>query len=128
MFHISLRQVRLIKEQMALNTLDSFFFSFSFFFFFKGPHLWRMEAPRPGVKSELQLPAYTTALSYVGSLIPLSEARGQTCILVDTNWVGNLLSHSKNSLDSFLFEAQEVPHLFFIRYFRICLACKFFRC
>ena len=31
------------------------------FFFFKGPHLWHMEAPRLGVESGLQLPAYTTA-------------------------------------------------------------------
>ena len=33
------------------------------FFFFKlfRPHVWHMEVPRLGVKSELQLPAYTTA-------------------------------------------------------------------
>ena len=30
-------------------------------FFFLGPHLWHMEVPRLGVKSELQLPAYATA-------------------------------------------------------------------
>ena len=30
------------------------------FFFFVGPHLWHMEVPRLGVKSELQLPTYTT--------------------------------------------------------------------
>ena len=28
---------------------------------FLGSHLWHMEVPRLGVKSELQLPAYTTA-------------------------------------------------------------------
>ena len=32
-----------------------------FFFVFLGPHPWHMEVPRLGVKSELQLPAYTTA-------------------------------------------------------------------
>ena len=32
-----------------------------FFFFFLGPHLWHMEVPRLGVKSELQVLAYTTA-------------------------------------------------------------------
>ena len=28
---------------------------------FLGPHPWRMEAPRLGVESELELPAYATA-------------------------------------------------------------------
>jgi len=31
-----------------------------FFFGFLGPHLWHMEIPRIGVKSELQLPSYST--------------------------------------------------------------------
>ena len=36
--------------------------SSSFFFFcFLGPHLRHIEVPRIGVKSELELPAYTTA-------------------------------------------------------------------
>ena len=30
-------------------------------FCFLGPHLWHMEVARIGVKSELELPAYTTA-------------------------------------------------------------------
>ena len=33
----------------------------SYFFFFLGLHLWHIEVPRLGVKSELQLPAYATA-------------------------------------------------------------------
>ena len=33
------------------------------FFFFLGSHLWPMEVPRLGVKSELQLPVYTTAIA-----------------------------------------------------------------
>ena len=32
-----------------------------YFLFFSGLHLQHMEVPRLGVKSELQLPAYTTA-------------------------------------------------------------------
>ena len=32
------------------------------FFFFLGPHPGHIEVPRLGVKSELQLPAYTTAM------------------------------------------------------------------
>jgi len=61
-----------------------------------------MELPRLGVKSELQLLAYTTAIAtpdpspicnlYHNSwqhriLNPLSKARDRTCILVDTSWL-----------------------------------------
>ena len=34
---------------------------FLFFFFFLDLHMWHMEIPNLGVKSELQLPGYTTA-------------------------------------------------------------------
>ena len=36
-------------------------FFFFFLFVFLGPHLWHIEVPRLGVKSELELLAYTTA-------------------------------------------------------------------
>ena len=64
-------------------------------------HLWHMEVPRLGVKSEVQLLAYTAASakpdpSCVCKLHhssrqrwipdPLSEARDQTHILNDTSW------------------------------------------
>ena len=39
---------------------NSFFF---FFFSFLGPHLQHMDVPRLGVKSELQLSAYTTGIA-----------------------------------------------------------------
>ena len=42
--------------------------SISFFFFFKGRTLSIWRFPRPGVESELQLPAYTTAHSNARSL------------------------------------------------------------
>ena len=60
-----------------------------------------MEVPRLGVQSELQLPACATVmatqiLSHVCNLHhssqqhripnPLSEAKDQTCILMDTSW------------------------------------------
>ena len=72
-----------------------------------------MEVLRLGVKSEMQLPAYTTAtamqdLSCVCDLHhsagqhqilnPLSEAGYQTCILMDTSWVPQPLRHKGNSL------------------------------
>ena len=61
-----------------------------------------MEVPRLGVKSELQLPAYTIATetrdpsrvwdlhhSFQQWQIPdmLREARDGTCILMDTSWI-----------------------------------------
>ena len=72
------------------------------FFCFLGPHLQQMEVPRLGVKSELQLPGYTTAtatpdLSHICNLHHslqqcwilnlLSKARDQTCILMDTSQI-----------------------------------------
>ena len=70
-----------------------------------------MEVPRLAVELELQLPAYTTAtampdLNHICDLCcsswqcqilnPLSKARDQTCILMDTSWVLNPLSHNRN--------------------------------
>ena len=70
---------------------------FNYFFF-----LWHMKVPRLRVELGLQLLAYTTAtaipdlihmcnLSYssgqCGILNPLSGARDQTCILMDTIWI-----------------------------------------
>ena len=70
-----------------------------------------MEVPRLGVQLELQLPAYTTATATPDPSLScklhhssqqhrilnlLSEARDQTRVLMDTNWVLNPLSHSRN--------------------------------
>ena len=66
-----------------------------------------MEVPTLGAQAELQLLVYTTATAMFSSephhnlgwiLNLLSEARDQTCILMDTSQVLNLLSHSKNYL------------------------------
>ena len=79
-----------------------FFFFFFFFFGFLGLHLWNMEAPRLGVKSELRLPAYATATSTWETksicnlhhssgqcwiLNPLSKDRDRIHILMDTSRV-----------------------------------------
>ena len=71
-----------------------------------------MEVPRLGVRSELQLPACTTAtatpdpshgydLHQSSRQCPifnsLNEARDGTCILMDTSRIHNLLSHNGNS-------------------------------
>ena len=80
-----------------------------FFFFLLGPHLWHMEVPKLGVKSELQLPAYTTAtampdpsrvcnlhhsLPQCQILNPLSKARDWNHILMDTSSVLNPMSQN----------------------------------
>ena len=73
--------------------------SYSFFFFFLRPHLWHMDILRPGVKLELQQPAYATATAMLDPshildlhhnlwqcwiLNPLSEGRDWIQILMDT--------------------------------------------
>ena len=77
---------------------EFFFFFFCFCFWFLRPHLQYMEVPRLGVKSELQLLAYTRAtatrdLSWICDLHhsqilnPLREARDWTCILMGTSQI-----------------------------------------
>ena len=69
-----------------------------------------MEVPRLGVESELQLPAIATATSDPSHICdlqcsswqhrilnPLSEARDQTHVLMDSSWALNPLSHNGNS-------------------------------
>ena len=81
-------------EALIGNTVLLGFSVLIFFFFsFLGLNPWHMKVPRPGIKSELQLPAYTTAtamqdLSHVcdlhhssqqGQILnPLSKARDRT--------------------------------------------------
>ena len=64
--------IKLITLQYSRNQHKPHFF-FLVSFRVSGPHPWHMEVPRLGVKSELQLPAYTTGtatwdLSYVCNL------------------------------------------------------------
>ena len=82
---------------------SSLFLSFLIPFFLLLP-LWHIEVPRLGVKSELQLQAYFTAMAtwhtshnmgckprlqpmlhFAATLNTLSEVRDQNCILIDTN-------------------------------------------
>ena len=48
-------------------------------------HLQHMKVPRPGVKSGLQLPAYSSGQHQIPN--PLSGARDRTCILMDTSQI-----------------------------------------
>ena len=67
-----------------------------FFFIFLGPHPWHMEVLRLGVESELL--AYTTATARLDPICvcnswqrwilnPLSKARDQTHVLMDTSQI-----------------------------------------
>ena len=84
-----------------------------------------MKVPRLGVELELQWQADATAaaipdLSRICDLHhsswqyqllnPLSKARDQTCILMDTSWVLNPLSHHRNA--TILFLRCEVNHFY----------------
>ena len=86
------------------------------FSFFVGPHLQHMEVPRLGVKSKLQLPAYTRAtatpdLSHIFDLhhslwqcqilTPVSKVRDQTSIEPDTSRVLHPLRHNGDSPHGF---------------------------
>ena len=75
-------------------------FVLCFVFVFLAPHLWHGEVPRLGVKSELQLPDYTTATTTLDPsrlwdlqswqcwiLNSLSGARDQTHVLMGTSQV-----------------------------------------
>ena len=81
---------------------QDFFLSFFLFFVLLGPQPRHMEVPRLGVESELQLLAYTTATAMQDPICvfdlhhssrqcqilnPLSEARDQIPILMDSSWV-----------------------------------------
>ena len=80
--------------------------------FFLEPHLRHKEDPSLGVRSELQLLAYTTATARQDPscifnlhqssqqhwiLNSLSTARDPTCILMDASCVHNPLNHNGNS-------------------------------
>ena len=89
-----------IEILIPLKICNNIFFFF--FLVFLGVHLWHMEVTRLGVKSELQLPAYTTAKTMQDPscicnlhhssrqhqiLYPLRDARDRTHVFMDTNWV-----------------------------------------
>ena len=83
-----------------------------FCFFLLQPQLWYLEVPSLGLELEPQLPAYTTGTAMPDPSLdcnlhhnsrqrwlfnPLSEARDQNHILMDTSRVHNPLSHNGNS-------------------------------
>ena len=86
-----------------------------------GPHWWHMEVPRPGVKSELQLPAYTT----VTAMLHLSRCDLYTAAHSNlgslTHWVRPGVEPTYSwTLVGFVFAEpwQELLHGHFIWFFR----------
>ena len=92
---------------MDINFIYLILFLVSFFCCL-GPHLRHMEVVKLGVKSELQLPIYTTTTATPDPscicqlrcsmwqrqiLNPLSKVRDQTCILMDISQALNPLCH-----------------------------------
>ena len=102
------------------------YFIFVFCLFFRAT-LCHSEVSRLGGRSELQLPVYTTGaamwdLSHTCNLHhsswqcwilnPLSKARDQTRILMDTSWVLNPLSYNRNSLCWLFIWKTSLPEVF----------------
>ena len=90
------------KKIKKIQRVQIRFFKIKILFCFLGPPLGHIEVLRLGIQSKLQLPAYTTATAtwdpscicnlYHSSeqcqiLNPLSEARDQTCILMDASQI-----------------------------------------
>ena len=81
------------KHGLAISMCQWFFFSFL------GPHLQHMEVPRLGLKSELQLLAYTTATTMPdpGGICDLSHNRNSHVSVISWCWrwieVPYVLSH-----------------------------------
>ena len=70
-------------------------------FAFLGPHPWHMEGPRLGVKSELQLPAYTTATAMqdLSHLFDLHQSSWQ-------RWILNPMSKARDQTRNPMFPGQ----------------------
>uniref|UniRef100_A0A8D1LF24 G-protein coupled receptors family 1 profile domain-containing protein n=1 Tax=Sus scrofa TaxID=9823 RepID=A0A8D1LF24_PIG len=111
------RKVLLNKYLMNLfiNVLRYFFLKKKLCVYL-GPHPQHMEVFRPGVELELQMLSYDAAMAMPDLscicdlhhmsgqhliLKPLSNAKDQTCILMDTRHILNSLSHNKKSLRYF---------------------------
>ena len=85
-----------------MHNPQKFLFWFGLVFCILGPNMQHMEVPKLGLESELQLPAYAAATaaldpSCISNLHhsswqhqifnPMSQARGQTCILINISRV-----------------------------------------
>ena len=76
-----------VKSTILCENNDNFYF----YFCFLGPHLPHMEVPSLGVKSELQLPAYTiaTATWVQNHVYNLHRSSGQA-------WIFNPLMEARD--------------------------------
>ena len=104
------------------NSHDTLYSTTSFCFFcLLGLQPRHMDVPRPGVESELYLPAYTTAIAmwdlsgicnlHCSSrqhwiLNPLSEARYLICVLMHTSQVCSFWAMTRTPRTSFIMASQ----------------------
>ena len=114
MYHSLLKNILIASfflVMMNKSIINNHMQVFVCLFCFLGPDLQHKEVPRLSVESELKLLGHTTAIATQAPshnlhhssqqcqiLNLLSEARYQTHILMDINWVHNLLSHNRNSI------------------------------
>ena len=86
-----------------------------FFFLILRPHLQHMHSQARGW---IGAAAVTYSSQRCQILNPLSKARDWTCILMDTSWVCNLLSHSGNSQikfsETFMYRFSREPKFSFL--------------
>ena len=109
----------LLLTSIVLKILHIIFYLIFWVSVFLGPQPQHMEVHRLGVKSELQLPAYTTATTMQSRscicnlhhssrqcqiLDLLNEARDWTLILLDTSWI------------HYHWSMTVTPHLIFIKF------------
>ena len=89
--HISSLQKCLFRSSNIFELSCLFFcccvawvFVYFFFFYFLEPRLWHMEVSRLGVKSELKLPAYATAIA--------TQDQSHVCDLHHSSWQCQILN------------------------------------
>ena len=105
-----------VVTQFCIILWRQYSYFYFLFFCFLGLHLQHMEVPRLGVRLELQLPVYTTATAtpdlngicdlhhsshQCQNLNPVSEARDQICILMDTSLARYCWATTGTSLDAY---------------------------
>ena len=114
----------------VLNLKIPFFFFCLFFLVFLGAHPWHMEVPAAATPQLQQRQMHATSTTYTeawgdaGSFNPLSRARDQTSLSMDTCQVLNPLSHNGNSSQNFLIDFYKLLFFTFLALIKMHLSQK----